>query len=160
MKPPRKPSLPRPGALLPHGPGMTLLDEVLQLDDEGATCLVRIHPQARFFEPGRGVPNWVGIEYMAQAIGVHAGHLRTQLGLSVEIGLLLGTRAYDCNHAWFRDGERVQVRVELLVRDGEGVGAYDCKLGDGREVWSQAQIKAYQPDHIRAFLDGIYGEKL
>lgn len=154
-----KSPFPHPGALLPHGPSMTLLDEVLHLDAEGATCLVRIHPQARFFEHGRGVPNWAGIEYMAQAIGVHAGHLRTQMGLHIEIGLLLGTRAYECDHAWFRDGERVHVEVRQLVRDGEGVGAYDCRLGDGKDVWSQAQIKAYQPDNIREFLDRIYGEK-
>ncbi|MEQ1439710.1 3-hydroxylacyl-ACP dehydratase [Fontimonas sp. SYSU GA230001] len=154
-----KPPFPAPATLLPHGPGMMLLDDILQLDEAGATCRVRIHPRSRFFEPGRGVPNWVGIEYMAQTIGVHAGHLRTQLGLPVEIGLLLGTRAYACDHAWFRDGEHVHVQVELLVRDGEGVGAYDCRLGDGRDVWSQAQIKAYQPEHIRDFLDRIYGGK-
>lgn len=152
------PPLPSPAALLPHGPSMMLLDEVLQLDDERATCLVRIHPRARFFEPGRGVPNWAGIEYMAQTIGVHAGHLRTQMGLPIEIGLLLGTRAYECAHAWFRDGERVQVEARLLVRDGEGIGVYDCRLGDGQAVWSQAQIKAYQPGHIRAFLNRIYGD--
>ncbi|MEW6168191.1 MAG: 3-hydroxylacyl-ACP dehydratase [Pseudomonadota bacterium] len=153
------PRYPHPRALLAHGAGMVLLDEILRLEDEAAECLVRIHPQARFYEPGHGVPGWVGIEYMAQTLGVHAGHLRMQAGLPIEVGLLLGTRAYDTERAWFRTGERLHVNVELLVRDAEGVGVYDCRLGDRDAVWCRAQIKAYQPEHIRSFLDRIYEEQ-
>jgi predicted hotdog family 3-hydroxylacyl-ACP dehydratase len=45
------------------------------------------------------------------------------------------------------------------VRDAEGVGVYDCRLGDRDAVWCRAQIKAYQPEHIRSFLDRIYEEQ-
>lgn len=147
----------RPGDLLAHGPGMVLLDAVHALDDDAAECTVTIGAHSRFFEAGHGVPNWVGIEYMAQTIGVHAGYLRVRAGRPVLVGLLLGTRSYDCEPAWFAEGAQLVIRAQQLVADGDGVAIYDCHLSENGVVIARAQIKAFQPDDVDAFLDRIYG---
>lgn len=145
-------------ALLPHGPGFLLLDALLEYGAEHASCLVEIGPQSLFFEEGHGVPGWVGIEYMAQAIGAYAGIVRTQAGLPIEIGLLLGTRRYACSRAMFAPGTRLTVRVEQLVRDGSGVAAFACTIHDGNEQLARAEIKAFQPDDVRGYLRQLTGE--
>lgn len=147
-----------PAQTLPHGPSMCLLDEILACDAESSTCALRITPASRFYEPGLGAPSWVGIEYMAQCIGVWAGVQRLQAGLPVTLGLLLGTRSYACTQAHFAEGQRVVVTARLLVRDSQGVGVFACELGNGTDVWAQADIKAFQPDDIKDFLAMLSGE--
>lgn len=148
-----------PHNTLPHGPGMNLLDEVVAHDTDSATCALTIHTASRFFEPGRGVPGWVGIEYMAQCVGVWVGIQRLQAGKPIAIGLLLGTRSYECSRDHFPEGQRLLVRSELLVRDGEGVGVFACELGDGETVWARADVKAFQPDHIEEYFRMLVAEE-
>lgn len=138
--------------LLPHGPGFMLLDALHDYGDEHARCTVGIGAQTPFFLPGHGVPAWVGIEYMAQTIGVYAGITRLQRGLPIEIGLLLGTRRYEVSRDWFAPGTTLDVRAELLVRDGGGVAVFRCTLGDAEGLIASAEIKAFQPDHIDEYL--------
>lgn len=136
---------------------MVLLDEILYLDGQSAVCAVRVSPRSRFFEAACGIPNWVGVEYMAQTIGVHAGYLRTRRGLPAQVGLLLGSRSYECDVDGFADGARLEIRAGFLVHDGGGVGVYDCSLGIDGVVQARAQIKAFQPDDIDEYLQRIYG---
>ncbi|HUS24285.1 MAG TPA: 3-hydroxylacyl-ACP dehydratase [Candidatus Binatia bacterium] len=147
-----------PHQALPHGPDMVLLDRVLDWDAEHARCSVAIRRTSRFFEPGRGVPGWVGIEYMAQCIGVWAGIQRLEAGQPVIIGLLLGTRAYEFSCEYFTEGQQLAVEVEMLVRDSTGVGAFACVLRDDTGVLARGDVKAYQPDDITGYLKSLAGE--
>lgn len=147
-----------PHQTLPHGPGMVLLDELVDWSTEHAHCALTIRPDSCFFEPGRGVPGWVGIEYMAQCIGVWAGIQRLEAGQPVLIGLLLGSRSYDVPTD-FPEGQQLSVRAELLVRDATGVGVFACTLARGDEVLSRADIKAYQPDDIAGYLASLAQEQ-
>src|SRR3546814_4006409 len=113
--------------LLPHGPAFVLLDALHDYGDEHASGHVDITPQSLFFEASRGVPCWVGVEYMAQAIGAYAGIVRRQSGQPIEIGLLLGTRRYHCALAYFAPGTQLTVRAEQLVHDAGGVAAFACR---------------------------------
>ncbi|WP_028007442.1 ApeP family dehydratase [Solimonas flava] len=141
--------------LLPHGPGFLLLDALLDYGADHASCTVHVTPRTRFFEAGRGVPAWVGVEYMAQAIGAYAGIVRLQSGLGVEIGLLLGTRRYRSAVPYFADGSTLVARAEQLVRDASGVAAFACTLSDGDRELARAEIKAYQPDDIHDYLQAL-----
>jgi predicted hotdog family 3-hydroxylacyl-ACP dehydratase len=148
-----------PANTLPHGPSMVLLDEVLAHDHEQVRCALTIRADSPFLVAAeQGVPGWVGVEYMAQSVGVWAGIQRLQAGLPVCIGLLLGTRRYDCSRAHFAIGTRLIVEATLLVRDGDGVGVFACTLGDGEQVWARADIKAFQPDDVDAYLQTLMGE--
>jgi predicted hotdog family 3-hydroxylacyl-ACP dehydratase len=150
------PSNLRPADLLAHGPGFVLLDRLSACDAQSARCDVEIRPGIPFYETDAGVPGWVGVEYMAQTIGVHAGWLRLQRGLGIVPGLLLGTRSYDCETGYFAHGTRLCVVVELLVTDASGIGVYRCTIDDGDTVCATADIKAFQPDDMHRFLDQMY----
>lgn len=147
-----------PQQTLAHGAGMILLDEVLDWSDEHASCALTVQPHSHFCEPDSGVPAWVGVEYMAQTIGVYAGIRRLEAGRAVEIGLLLGTRAYECAVSHFPVGTRLMLRAELLVRDSSGVGVFRCSLGNEHTIWAQSEIKAFQPDDLQGYLQYLAAE--
>ena len=57
---------------VPHRGGMSLLDDVVRCDDESIEARVRV-PADGLFNGDDGVPAWVGIEYMAQAVAAWSG---------------------------------------------------------------------------------------
>ena len=92
--------------LLPHRPPMVLIDEVESFDaaSKRLTVRVTITPEQIFFFKGLdGVPNWVAIEYMAQASAALAGCWDKHVApdLPARPGLLLGTRKLELNLAKF-----------------------------------------------------------
>jgi predicted hotdog family 3-hydroxylacyl-ACP dehydratase len=141
--------------LLPHGPSMVLLDRVLEYGHEHIVCEAVIDERSAFFEPGRGVPGWVGVEYMAQATGAYAGIMHRQAGRAVQIGLLLGTRAYECTRAAFPAGTRLQVRAALLLLDVGGVAVFRCEIGDGATIVARSELKAFQPEDVDGYLAAL-----
>lgn len=142
--------------LLPHGPGMVLLDALVGYEAESLTCEVTIRPDSRFCD-GHAVPAWAGIEYMAQAFGAFTGIARLQKGRAVQIELLLGTRAYDSRVEAFPVGSRLTVRVRLLYWDPDGVCAFACEIRQGAAVLATSELKGYEPDDIEPFLRNLTG---
>ena len=58
-------------AWVPHRGAMNLLDTVAHRDDLGIEARVRV-PAEGLFMDAAGMPAWVGIEYMAQAVAAGA----------------------------------------------------------------------------------------
>ena len=59
-------------AWVPHRGAMNLLETVERCDDESIVARVRV-PDHGLFVGVDGVPAWVGIEYMAQAVAAWSG---------------------------------------------------------------------------------------
>ena len=59
--------------LVPHKPPMILIDRMIETTDTACTCEVTITPQTLFIESA-GVPAFVGLEYMAQAVAAYGGY--------------------------------------------------------------------------------------
>jgi predicted hotdog family 3-hydroxylacyl-ACP dehydratase len=128
--------------LLPHDPPMVLLDRAISFED--ATLIAEVDVRAdSILCQGNGVPGWVGIEYMAQAVAAHAGCQARLEGKPPSIGYLLGTRSYKCSLAAFPIGETLQVHIESLYVEME-LGAFACRIDMGETVAS-ATINVYQP---------------
>lgn len=144
--------------LLPHGAAMILLDRLVSYDAESVTCEVTIRADSRFSDGPNGVPAWVGMEYMAQALGAFTGIARLQKGKAVQIELLLGTRSYDCSTPYFPVGSRLRVRVSLLFWDPDGVCAFACEVSEGSRVLATAELKGYEPEDIEPFLQELARE--
>lgn len=142
--------------LLPHGPGMLLLDRLVGYDAESLTCELTPRADSRFCD-GRAVPAWVGIEYMAQVLGAFTGVARLQQGRPVQLELLLGTRAYDCAVPAFAVGARLTVRARLLFWDPDGVCAFACEIRDGATLLATAEVKGFEPEDIEPFLRSLTG---
>lgn len=130
--------------LLPHAPPMILIDDVVSLKTDGCTVAVDVCADSRFFEPGKGVPGYVGVEYMAQACGVYAGYLAKKDEQPVRVGYLLGTRNFACETAYFSPGARLQIEVTECLRD-ENMGVFRCSISDAQNVLATAQLSVYQP---------------
>jgi predicted hotdog family 3-hydroxylacyl-ACP dehydratase len=63
------------------------------------------------------VPAWAGIELMAQAAAAHSGGNAQRSGGAPRRGMLLGTRHYQAQVAWFAEGSR------LVIHDAREFGA-------------------------------------
>jgi predicted hotdog family 3-hydroxylacyl-ACP dehydratase len=79
-------------------------------------------------------------------------------GKPVQIGLLLGSRAYKSEVGWFKPGWTLGVRVTQLLKAADGVSAFACELSHGERLLARAEIKAYQPDDIEPYLSDLAEE--
>ena len=136
--------------LLPHSGAMVLIDEVLDAGEGWITAAVRIAEDSLFFEPGRGVPSWVGAEYMAQTVALYAGYRSKQAGEEVRIGLWLGSRRYETEVAYFELGSNLRIRAEEEWQDDQ-MAIFDCSIEDGRRL-ATARLNVFSPRDPAAFL--------
>lgn len=128
--------------LLPHSGDMVWLDSIVACDDNGLTAELTVRGNTLVGDHS-AVPAWVGIEYMAQAIGAYAGIKAKLTGESIKLGFLLGTRRYNSSVAEFAVGTRLTVRVDKMLQD-EQLGIFDCRIsGDNIDV--SAKLNVYQP---------------
>ena len=138
--------------IVAHEAPMQLLDELVEYDDEHIVVSVTIRESTEFCEPGVGVPGWVGIEYMAQAVGAYSGILDVQAGRKPQIGLLLGSRRYRCSVPNFAVGSQLVVGAALQLRDDSNLVVFHCTIAiDGQPV-ANADLKAIQPDDVHALV--------
>ncbi|MBV1932240.1 MAG: hotdog family protein [Porticoccaceae bacterium] len=163
--------------LVPHSGLMSLLDEVLDYNAESLSARVTIVEDSLLVED-RGVPAWVGIEYMAQAIAAYSGLMAKNAGQEVSVGFLLGTRKYTCNRAYFPVGARVKISVYEELRGDNGLGVFRCEItADGisnnmatdkttdievndietknievNDIQAKASLSVFQPQNLDDFL--------
>ncbi|OXY81038.1 hypothetical protein [Oceanimonas doudoroffii] len=136
--------------LVPHSGRMSLLSEITGYGEDWLSAAVDITP-ASMFADEQGVPSWVGLEYMAQAIGAWAGLQERKQGRTPRLGFLLGTRKYSVPVAWFLPGERIHVKVTRNMQAENGLCAFDCEL-QGRDYEVTASLNIYQPEDADVFL--------
>jgi predicted hotdog family 3-hydroxylacyl-ACP dehydratase len=124
---------------------MVLLDEVVGWDRGKVAAALTVHPASPFFSPDKGVPAYVGLEYMAQTCGIYAGIEARNHGLPVRLGFLLGTRNFHASRDWFGAGDRLTIEAVEIFREDK-MAAFDCRIKcDGEEIAS-AQVNLYQPE--------------
>lgn len=143
--------------VLPHGPGMILLDRLSGYGEDWAECEVLIRADSPFCD-GQAVPGWIGIEYMAQTLCAWVGIQRLAAGRRVQVELLIGARRYRSAVSRFEPGARLRVRAELLVRDAEGVCVFACRIYRGDSLLAEADIKAYDAEDIEPYLKELEKE--
>jgi predicted hotdog family 3-hydroxylacyl-ACP dehydratase len=145
-------------SLVPHQGPMSLLDRLLDVDDEGLCAEVTIKPSTLFCD-GRQVGAWVGVEYMAQAIAAHAGYAARLRGEPVRVGFLLGTRRYQCVQPGFAVGMALHVRVQRTLQGENGLGAFECRIEDAAsaQAIASATITVFQPENVNDFLQRSEG---
>ena len=139
--------------LVPHSGSMCLLDRVVDYGEDWLHAEVGISPESLFAEE-RGVPAWVGIEYMAQAIAAYGGLLERAKGNEPKIGFLLGSRNYACDADYFTIGLTLSIKVTRELIAENGLNVFACEL-DAKGLHAQAVVNVFQPDDVDRFLDGM-----
>ncbi len=146
-------NLPNIRQLVPHQGAMVLLDRLRAVDQDKLCAEIDILPETLFCQD-EGVPGWIGIEYMAQAIAAHAGYAAYLRGEPIKLGFLLGTRRYVCNQPTFLVGSVLHVHVQSALQADNGLGAFECRITDGAsgDMIASATITVYQPENVHDFL--------
>lgn len=139
--------------VVPHAGAMLFLDTLLSHDEDGVVAEASVDERHLFATP-EGVPAWVGIEFMAQAIAAWAGCRARACGEPVRIGFLLGTRRYECRPQYFSFGTRLRIEVRREIFGDNGLGMFACRLFDSGEEIACANLSVFEPRDPAAFLEG------
>lgn len=131
--------------LLPHQAPMLLLDRLLDYQGARVRCETRIGERHGLLLDERGnLPAWVGLELIAQTIAAWAGMRARARGEPVRIGMLLGSRQYQCRVPNFAAGERLVIEAECLLEDG-GMASFECRILCGDLPCAEARLSTYLP---------------
>lgn len=142
------------GALLPHRGPMLLVDTLLDYDAERVRVGLTVRDAPPFGDARGGVPAYIGLEYMAQAIAVFSGLELQYTGEPPKIGLLIGTRRYRASVPRFSHGAALVVTALRVLGDDEALWVFDCTITDAAgTLLASAGVKAFRPHDIREFLN-------
>ncbi|MFC3284907.1 ApeP family dehydratase [Litchfieldella rifensis] len=135
---------------LPHRHGMCLLDTLLEVGDEYLHAEVTPR-RGDLFAGTDGIPGWVGLEWLAQAVAAWAGVQAVSHGDAPQIGFLLGTRRYQCQTPWFAFDQPIRIEVELDFRADNGLGAFRGRLlGSDGQPLATTTLNVFQPESRQA----------
>eukprot|EP00487_Bulimina_marginata_P007327 TRINITY_DN28229_c0_g1_i1.p1 TRINITY_DN28229_c0_g1~~TRINITY_DN28229_c0_g1_i1.p1 ORF type:complete len:105 (+),score=8.43 TRINITY_DN28229_c0_g1_i1:86-400(+) len=89
--------------VVPHSAPMILLNKLVSYDKNSAQCEVTISVHSPFYsETVKGVPSYIGCEYMAQTIAAFAGAWANDHGEAVNIGFLMALEKYKTQQPLFK----------------------------------------------------------
>lgn len=129
---------------VPHRGAMSLLGGVEHVEDQAIVAWVDVRADGVFATPG-GMPAWVGIEYMAQAIAAWSGARARAGGGSPRIGFLLGSRRYEAHVPVFAAGARLRVSAQCELMADNGLGMFDCRITHDDRVLATGRLSVYEP---------------
>jgi predicted hotdog family 3-hydroxylacyl-ACP dehydratase len=127
-----------------HRKPMLLPDQLVKIGPRFATCEWCVQADNEFLIQNIGVPSYIGVEYMAQCIAVHAGALERVFGFPPPLGFLLGTRHYQAEVRYFEVGVTYQVECKELIRTSDGMGSFDCQILLNNQSVAKARLAVLQ----------------
>ncbi len=134
-------TFPPAAELLPHAGQAVLIAAILDSSPIHVTVRARLEEDHPFHVAGHGIPVWVGMEMMAQAIAAHASLTSHANGDAPRRGMLLGTRHYDGRVPWLPANADLTVRAaRSFGREGGGMGACDCRIEHADRLLAEATI--------------------
>lgn len=139
---------PRLLELMPHRPPMLLIQHLIQVNETGADAALCIDNNCVFFEEGKGVPAWIGLEYMGQTAALIAGYQLAQGLVSPHLGFVLGTRRYRAKLPYFLPGSRLSVSCRQLALVGDSLANFACEIQPQGtdEVFATASLAVIRKD--------------
>jgi len=115
--------------LIPHSSPMVLLDKIVDFDDDRLVAELTIRIESKFYDSEvKGVPSWVGLEYMSQAIAALAGIHAKKENREIKLGFLLGTRKYNIVQKTLKVDRTYLVDISELYKDESGLASFECKI--------------------------------
>ncbi len=124
-------------ALIPHREPMLLINQLRHVSANASSALVVIDHHAPFFQIDKGVPTWVGLEYMGQTSALIAGHQRREGLIDAHLGFLMGARKYHADVPYFSAGDNLLVQCQEAALVGDSLATFNCTISgelSGREL--------------------------
>ncbi|MBZ9559928.1 MULTISPECIES: hypothetical protein [unclassified Modicisalibacter] len=140
-----RPELPCPiaGYVPQRGP-LCLLDKLLTVDEASLVASVRPGDNTLFVNEA-GVPGWVGVEWLAQAVAAWAGWHAAAHGDAPAVGFLVGTRHYRCRATAFAADGSLAVHVTRDFVADNGLARFRGEIRDGDDLLAEGNLTIYQP---------------
>jgi predicted hotdog family 3-hydroxylacyl-ACP dehydratase len=138
--------------LLPHGDPMVLLAQIEAFGDHSLEASLTVTRDSLFAED-EGVPTWVGLEYMGQAIAAFAGLSARRDNQPVRIGFLVSTRRYEPRQAWFPPGSHLTVAVQATTFNTTGLRVFEGTISSAGTTIVTANLNVYMPEDTAAFME-------
>lgn len=136
--------------LVPHSGLMSLLDKIVDYGEDWLHAEVHVSSTSMFADE-KGVPSWLGLEYLAQTIGAFAGLQERVHGNKPKLGFLVGTRKYECSKDYFLHGQVLSLKVQREMETEAGLNVFQCVL-EGQDIHASARLNVFQPDDANKFL--------
>ena len=133
--------------LIPHRGPMSLIHRVVEVEQNRLAAEIKIDESSPFFEAGTGVPAWIGLEYMAQAVAALASARSKKAAQPVKLGLLIGCRRFLSQVPAFKPGSELRVTVRTLATDGAGASAFSCiitNVGQATKTLVEGQLTVFE----------------
>lgn len=138
---------------VPHRAGMCLLDTLIDADHQSLTARLTPHTDDLFAEaagsPAAGIPGWVGIEWLAQAVAAWAGWHAAQRGEAPAVGFLVGSRQYTSRTPHFPLDAPLEVRIRCDFAAANGLGRFSGEILAADNVsgapLAEGRLTLYQP---------------
>lgn len=131
--------------LLPHAGPMVLLDRALAIGDETVRAMATVRRDGLFAGPHQaGVPAWVGMEYLAQAIAAWSGFHQRAQGRCVHPGFLVGARSFHSSVGAIPYDVVLTLEAKRLMEDGDGISVFEGRVTGGG-VEQTVRLKVYLP---------------
>ncbi|WP_048306837.1 hypothetical protein [Halomonas sp. PR-M31] len=130
---------------VPQSQGMCLLDRIVAVDSD--SLVADVIPSADdVFATDAGIPGWVGLEWMAQAVAAWAGwHARIHRKPPA-IGFLIGSKRFESHREHLALGRSYQVSVRLDFQAENGLGHFDGEILDDEGVrLAHGTLTVFQP---------------
>ena len=138
--------------VVPHRDTLRLVDRLVAWDEDSVAVELRV-PHEGPFSHAEGVPAWVGVEYMAQAIAAWAGCRARSAGREPSIGFLLGTRRYESRLTWFVAGALLRVEATRELLGDNGLGMFRCRILEDGDELATANVSVFEPPDAMAYLE-------
>jgi len=144
--------------VVPHRDPMILIDALLAHGPDTLLTQTDITKQSPYFDAAiDAVPNYVGIEYMAQSIAALAGVEAKSRGEAIRVGFLLGSRKLKMHLPHYKLGESYQTRVTRLYQEESGLAVFDCQIFHGDTLVAEANVNVFQPQDALAYISESQG---
>jgi len=126
---------------------MLLINDIVFLSESKSKASVLIDQETPFVQNGKGVPAWIGLEYMGQTAALIAGFQQRKGKTTPHLGFLLGSRKYHSNVAYFGFGTRLLVSCEEAALVGESLATFNCTIAgvdDQTKLLATAMLSVFR----------------
>ncbi|MCL1124591.1 hotdog family protein [Shewanella surugensis] len=138
---------------LPHSAPMIFIDKIIAYQTDTLLSEINITSQSPYFDDIiSGVPNYVGIEYMAQTIAALAGIEALKRNDIIRIGFLLGSRKLQLHVPHYKLGHTYHTRVSRLYQEETGLAVFECQILEQDDIIAQANINVFQPQDTHTYI--------
>jgi predicted hotdog family 3-hydroxylacyl-ACP dehydratase len=105
---------------------MLLINDIIDVDRNSSSSLIYVDSEAPFFEKNKGIPSYIGLEYMGQTAALIAGYQLKHGLVEPHLGFLLGTRAFNSELEYFAENKVLVVECKEKALVGDSLATFDC----------------------------------